>query len=127
MPSFNYSKMQQISKKLIRDFGAAGTLTRKTLATADSTKPWIRTVSASPSSSIPMVLVPWSKEDVGRYFEQDIISNTQKALLAGGEADVPLVDDNITFLEKTYVVKAIKPVNPAGTPIVYVCAIVGGQ
>jgi hypothetical protein len=118
--------MHKVAENLLEKFGTFGTLTTKGFTVPDATKPWDRTATPT-DNQILMTQVPWSKSDVGRYFSEDIISATTKAIILWDD-DVPVkVDDEITYLGNKWMVKAIKPINPAGTGLIRVCALSGGE
>lgn len=125
MPSFDYDAMHATAEKLIKKFGDTGAVTKKVTVTPDLNKPWERTVTPA-DKPIEMVVVPWSKNDEGRYFNQDIIRATSKALILWDEGALIEVDDEVTYDGRSWMVVASKPINPAGTGLIYVCALSGG-
>ena len=124
MPSFNYTALKAQAEKLLDKFGASGTLTRQAFTVADTTKPWARTATSS-NTTVKMVLLPWGQADKGRYFGEDIIAGTSKAIILWGTVE-PLPDDTVSYGGKTWTVKAATPINPAGTGLIHVCALAGG-
>lgn len=125
MATFDYGALHDKAEKLLLKFGAYGTLTTKSFTVPDATKPWERAASTD-ASQVKMVEVPWSKTDVDRYFNEDIIKRTSKGIILWDDAVPVSVDDEITYLGKNLMVVAIKPINPAGTGMIYVAALSGG-
>jgi hypothetical protein len=124
VPSYDYDALHAVAENLLEKFGDYGTLTKQSFTTADSTKPWDRTATSS-DSQILMVVVPWSRDDEGRYFSQDIIRRTSKAIVLWDDASKTAVDDQITFDGIKYMNAAQVPINPAGTGMIFICALSG--
>jgi len=125
VPSFDYGKMHKVAEDLLLKFGKYGELTNRVFTTPDPTKPRERTASDT-EAQILMVITPWSKTDVSRYFNEDIIKATSKAIILWDDDNPIGADSPVTYDGKNWMVVATKPINPAGTGLIYVAALSGG-
>lgn len=124
MPEFDYNAMYAKAESLLDKFGKEGTLTKTTFVVPDLNKPWERTPTNT-DHAVKMVITPWSPADVSRYFGEDIIKSTTKAIILWNDAAEPIADDKIVYDSRNWIVAASKPINPAGTGIVHICALSG--
>ena len=112
MTAFDYSKTAATSKRLLTQFGAACTVKHPTGTAYDPATGTMAPTYASTDSVAAVFAYPQ------KYIDGTLIlQGDQKALCA---PDVAVVQgDTVTWQGKDYVVVNVKPVSPAGTPVLY--------
>ena len=118
MTAFNYPNTAATATRLLQRFGAAATLKRQTTGTYDPTTGTSPVTTTSMATTAAVFAYPQGYIDGTLILQGD-----QQAYMAPGEA--PKQGDKLAWQGKDYEVVSVKPVSPAGVPVLYEAQIRG--
>lgn len=112
MTSFNYAATAATATRLLQRFGASATLKRQTTGAYDPS-----------TGTTPVTVTELATTTAVFAYDQKYIDGT--LILQGDQraymtpAVMPKQGDVLTWQSKDWQVIAVKPISPAGTPVVY--------
>jgi hypothetical protein len=114
MATFDYSKPLATAHRLLTRFGAAGTLTRRTMGAYDPASGTGTTTTAS--EAVTAVVLDFPQ----RYIDGTLIRQGDKrAYVSAVDLEPPQQGDVMTWQGTAYEVVSIKDTAPAGTSLIY--------
>lgn len=116
--SFNYTKTAATATRLLLRFGAAATLKRETAGTYDPATGTTPVTETSLSTTAAVFAYD------AKYIDGTLIlQGDQRAYLAPGVT--PKQGDKLTWQGADYTLIAVKPISPAGVPVLFEAQIRG--
>lgn len=114
MPAFNYDRAAATADRLIDKFGQQGTITRL----ENTGQPW-KPVQSKVSYPCRLVVLSYTAKDIDGTL---IKAGDKKVYVSAiGLKIEPKTTDKLVINGKENTIIAVDQLNPAGTPVYYVC------
>ena len=118
MTAYNYVKTAATASRLLTRFGAACTLKRQTSGAYD-TSTALAVVTETSLAAVACVF-----DYAQSYIDGTLIlAGDKQAFMAS--SPVPKQGDRFTWAAIDYTVQQVKPISPAGVPVLYECQVRG--
>lgn len=114
--SFDYAATAATAARLLQRFGAACTLKRQSAAAYDADTASAAVTETSLATYAAVFDYPQ------RYIDGTLIKQGDKQAFLSPD-QVPAAGDRFAWQSVNYTVVAVKPVSPAGTPVLYECQV----
>jgi hypothetical protein len=113
--SFDYSEMAAVADELLTEFGATATMTRNTAGTYDTSDG----TTAAPTTTVQTVTAAVFDYEQKYLDGTLILAGDKQAFLSPAGITAPLQGDVLTWQGTDYTVIAVKPLSPAGVPLLF--------
>ena len=122
--SKDYNKSAQTALRLIKKFGAQSTFTTTTPTAQDPLKPWETSGETTADYPVFSCLINLTSEDIKYFPDLTSVNNMQRSLVDAVNLTItPKIGDKIIHSGSTWIVRAIKPLNPAGVNVFWDMAV----
>jgi len=113
-----YDDMQVMGNELITEFGQTVTISRITVGTYN---PDTGAATTTPATQTGKGIV---EEYSAREIDgTNILRGDKRLMLSAVGISRPQINDTVSLSSIVHVIKEVAEINPAGTPVVYICNI----